>query len=170
MTPQSGRESRGAGHAEPDYQRQLLRSIRRIMRAFDVQSRALMAAHQITGPQLLCLIEILDQTDTTAKDLAERVHLSPSTLVGILDRLEGKELIERNRDTEDRRRVRIKATEAGREVAQQAPAPFEAGVHRALGRLPRSEQAAITRNLKRLADVLESTGTGDGDGNGDGRS
>lgn len=162
MSAQSRRESRRAGRDEPDYERELLQSIRRIMRAFDVQSRALMAAHQITGPQLLCLIEILDQRDTTAKELSEEVHLSPSTLVGILDRLEGKELIERHRDTEDRRRVRIRATEAGKEVAEEAPAPFEAGVHRALGRLPRSEQAAITENLKRLADVLEASGGGDG--------
>lgn len=137
------------------------------MRAFDVQSRALMAAHQITGPQLLCLIEILDQRDTTAKELAGEVHLSPSTLVGILDRLEGKELIERSRDTEDRRRVRIRATKAGERVAREAPAPFEAGVHRALGRLPRAEQAAITRNLERLAEVLEASGGADGkDGDG----
>lgn len=162
MIAESGAESRRAGHDEPDYERDLVKSIRRIMRAFDVQSRALMAAHQITGPQLLCLIEILDQRDTTAKDLADEVHLSPSTLVGILDRLEGKELIERARDTEDRRRVRIRATDAGKQVAQEAPAPFEAGVHRALGRLPRSEQAAITRNLERLADVLEASDGGDG--------
>jgi len=160
--PQAGRESRRADRAEPDYERELLHSIRRIMRAFDVQSRALMAAHQITGPQLLCLHEILEQHDTTAKELADEVHLSPSTLVGILDRLEGKELIERNRDTEDRRRVRIRATDAGARVAAKAPAPFEDGVHRALGRLPRSEQAAITRNLQRLADVLETGGDHEG--------
>jgi len=137
------------------------------MRAFDGQSRALMAAHEITGPPLLCLIEILDQGDTTAKELADEVHLSPSTLVGILDRLEGKELIERNRDTEDRRRVRIRATRAGERVAQEAPAPFEGGVHRALGRLPRAEQAAIAQNLERLADVLEASNGQDGkDGGG----
>ena len=44
-----------ASVALPDYQEDILRSLRRIMRAVDLYSRRLVTDHGLSGPQLLCL-------------------------------------------------------------------------------------------------------------------
>jgi DNA-binding MarR family transcriptional regulator len=84
---------------------EVLGSIRKIIHAFDVYSRRLTRQYGITAPQLVCLLEVIEQDGITAREIASRIHLGPSTLVGVLDRLESKGLIERRRDTRDRRKV-----------------------------------------------------------------
>ena len=50
------------------------------------------------------------------KEIAEYLGIENSTISGILDRMEKKELIERDIDKEDRRYVRIKLTKSGKEL------------------------------------------------------
>ena len=50
------------------------------------------------------------------KEIAEYLGIENSTISGILDRMEKKELIERDIDKEDRRFVRIKLTKSGKEL------------------------------------------------------
>jgi DNA-binding MarR family transcriptional regulator len=56
-----------------------------------------------------------------AADLARRMYLHPATMVGILDRLEAKELIQRTRSCNDRRVIHIELTDQGREVLRNSP-------------------------------------------------
>jgi len=52
-------------------------------------------------------------------DLARRMYLHPATMVGLLDRLEAKELLKRTRSDKDRRVVFIDLTDQGRELGDQ---------------------------------------------------
>ena len=52
--------------------------------------------------------------------IAQHVQVSPSTVIGILDRLEAKGLIQRERDREDRRLVQVSLTEPGRGLVASA--------------------------------------------------
>jgi DNA-binding MarR family transcriptional regulator len=133
----------------------ILRSLRRIMRATDVQSRRLAAEHHITGPQVICLQTLADDGPMTATALAKLVHLSNSTVVGILDRLEQKDLIARHRSTTDRRQVLVHATDAGRELLGRVPSPLQQRLASGLERLPVREQVELATAIERICELLE---------------
>jgi DNA-binding MarR family transcriptional regulator len=138
------------------YDVRVLRSLRAIIRSVDLYSRELATTNQITAPQLVCLLHVVEKGAVTATAIGREVHLSPSTVVGILDRLEEKGLIERQRSQEDRRQVRVSATPAGRTVARTAPSPLQRTLARALNDLPELEQATIALALERVVALMEA--------------
>jgi len=150
----------GAGQSESQplerYDLRILRSMRKIIRAVDIYSRKLKGNHDITGPQLVCLLEIAEHGPITSSAISKNVHLSASTVVGILDRLEAKELINRERDTKDRRLVHVTVTDKGRELADAAPSPLQDSLAEALRDLPELEQAAIALSLEKIVDLMEA--------------
>ncbi|MBU0984485.1 MAG: MarR family transcriptional regulator [candidate division Zixibacteria bacterium] len=141
---------------EERFDLQILQSIRRIMRAVDIYSRKLRSQCELTAPQLVCLGAVVAHEPLTVSGIAQQVYLSPSTVVGILDRLEARGLVRRERDTSDRRVVNTLATQAGREIIAQAPSALQDGLHEALKNLPLLEQATIALSLKRVVDLMEA--------------
>jgi DNA-binding MarR family transcriptional regulator len=137
------------------YDLQVLQSLRQIIHAVDVYSRKLRTQYRITAPQLVCLNAICQNGSLTTTQIAGRVHLSPSTVVGILDRLEKQELIQRARDTKDRRLVNVTATDEGRRLVEHAPSLLQDRLANALQSLPDLEQATIALSLRRIADLME---------------
>lgn len=156
LTPDQSVQMRRQDGVRYDFR--VLQSLRRIIRAADMYSRKLAEEHDITGPQLVCLLSIVEKETTTAKDLSREIHLSPSTVVGILDRLEKKGLINRLRDTVDRRVVNVVATGIGRSLAENAPSPLQDGLARSLTRLSEMEQATIALSLERIVELMEAGG------------
>lgn len=133
----------------------IFRSLRRIIRAVDLHSRRLAAQHKITGPQLVCLLAVGEHEPATPSAVARIVHLSPSTVIGVLDRLEAKGLIRRVRDLKDRRLVRLSLTEQGRALVASAPSPLQDTLARAINELPEAEQAEIAGSLVRIVEMME---------------
>jgi DNA-binding MarR family transcriptional regulator len=133
----------------------ILRSLRRIMRATDVQSRRLAAEYSITGPQVLCLQTVAADGPMTATALAKLVHLSNSTVVGIVDRLEQKRLMLRERSTTDRRQVLLHVTPEGRDLLMRVPSPLQQRLASGLSRLPRSDQLALATAVEQICELLE---------------
>jgi len=138
-----------------DLEARMLAAVRRIIHAVDVDSRQLQAGFHITGPQLNALGVIVREGGITAREIADRIHVGPSTLVGVLDRLEAKELIRRQRDRADRRRVRIVATPAGRRLLRLAPSPLGETLQRRFAGLPEAERLRLAAALERVADLIE---------------
>ena len=142
---------------------EVLGSIRKIIHGFDVYSRRLSRQYGITAPQLVCLSAVIEQDDITAREIAWRIHLGPSTLVGVLDRLEAKGLIERRRDPCDRRKVLISATDQGRQFATSLPSPLEEHLDAALSRLSEREQAKIAAALAKVGEMIETETIAEGE-------
>ena len=143
---------------EGNYELRILQSLRRIIRAIEIHSQRLSHNHQITGPQLGCLLAIKQEGPLTTTCLARTVFLSPSTVVGIVDRLEEKGLLSRMRGTEDRRQVRLHLTEAGNRLADSAPSPLQETLSRNLNTLPALELVSITLALDKLVSLMEAEG------------
>lgn len=135
---------------------QILQSLRRIIRAIDIYSRKLKASYQLTAPQLICLLIIVEDGPLNTTSLSKKVFLNPSTIVGILDRLEARKLIIRNRDEKDRRIVNVSATEDGIKISQTAPSPLQDNLAESLKKLPELEQATIALSLERVVDLMEA--------------
>jgi len=70
----------------------------------------------------------------TASDISGTLGMHPSTLTGILRRLEGHGMIERKVDAADRRRARFRLTARGKQIDRERKGTVEASVRRALGR------------------------------------
>ena len=143
---------------EGNYELRILQSLRRIIRAIEIHSQRLSHEHRITGPQLGCLLAIKQEGSLTTTCLARTVFLSPSTVVGIVDRLEEKGLLSRMRGTEDRRQVRLHLTEAGNRLADSAPSPLQETLSRNLNTLPALELVSITLALDKLVSLMEAEG------------
>ena len=76
----------------------------------------------LTYPQYLVMVVLWEEDSQTVGSLADRLFLESSTLTPLLKRLEGMDLISRNRDRTDERVVRIALTKAGTDLREQAKA------------------------------------------------
>ena len=133
----------------------LLVALRRIMHFVDAYSKRLAVEHHITGPQLICLYSIEREGPLTLSELGRRVSLSMSTVNGIVDRLDYKGLVVRERKDRDRRKVLITATDAGKKLTAQAPLPLQDRLAQAIAQLPELEQVSIALSFERVAEMME---------------
>lgn len=147
----AGARRRGSEETEEG---RILRAIRRIIRSVDIYSHKLALDCGVTVPQLSCLLEIAETGPVTLKALAARVDLTPGTVVGIVDRLERKGLVERARSQSDRRQVRISITRQGKSLLARAPSPLQDRLAAALDTLPPFDRAAIAQSLERIVDLM----------------
>lgn len=136
------------------YDLRILSSIRRIIRSVDIYSRKLIQEHGVTVPQLLCMLKIYELGPLTIKELSEEVYLNPSTIVGIVDRLEKHRLFARERSVKDRRKVRILLTVKGREMVEQSPSPLQDSLARSIEHLPELEKATIALSLEKVLEMM----------------
>ncbi|MFW6367379.1 MAG: MarR family winged helix-turn-helix transcriptional regulator [bacterium] len=132
-----------------------IQALRRIMHAADVHSSRLNHLFRITGPQITCLDAIVREGPMTQTALGARVSMGLSTINGITDRLEGKGLVARRRDTADRRRVFVSATDAGRDMIAMTPSPLPTQLAHALTNLTTEEQQAIADAFERVMNLME---------------
>lgn len=88
--------------------------------------------------------------------LAHRVGITRKTITGVVDRLETMGLVERTRDSEDRRAVVVRLTPRGEENFRRINRSVDAGMRRLLGLMDASDQAAFFGLLERMVARLES--------------
>lgn len=136
--------------------RQVLVALRRIIRAVDQHSRALIQRCGLTGPQLVVLKEIAEREPISLGELARAVHISQATLTGIVDRLEGRGLLGRRRSEADRRRVMVESTERSRAILASAPPLLHESFVAGFADLPEWEQTQVLASLQRLAALMEA--------------
>ncbi|MGW0709926.1 MarR family winged helix-turn-helix transcriptional regulator [Streptomyces sp. NPDC002643] len=75
------------------------------------------AEHALTGAQAR-LLGLLSLGPLPMRQLAQKLRCEPSNVTGIVDRLEGRGLVERRPDPNDRRVKLAAATAEGRKVAR----------------------------------------------------
>lgn len=135
---------------------QVMAALRRIIRAIDLHSRALVQRYGLTGPQLIVLKELVDMSPQTVSALAAAVNLSQATVTGILDRLERKEMLTRERDSKDKRKVLVSPTPAAEDVLAGAPPLLQEHFTAAFDGLADWEQTQILSSLQRIVALMEA--------------
>jgi DNA-binding MarR family transcriptional regulator len=126
------------------------------MRAVDLHSRRLVEEHGLTGPQLATLREAARLGNVSVSALSRAVHLSQPTVTGILDRLERRRWIQRSRDTEDRRTVKVLVTVEGYSFLNRAPSLLQDRFRSELAKLQEWEQTMTLATLQRIAEMMEA--------------
>jgi len=138
----------------PEQTRLLLKSIRRIVRANDLQSRALARSIGFTGPQLVILMAVAELGEVTTRALADHADLSPATVVTVLDNLEERGMVQRYRSGTDRRVVFTRLTPKGQELISHTPGVFGAEFAQRFAALSPGKRLALLSSLVELADLM----------------
>ncbi|MFN3601916.1 MAG: MarR family winged helix-turn-helix transcriptional regulator [Dietzia sp.] len=122
-----------------------------------IRMNALVAADSGLVPTDLHCLHVLQQTGpTTAGKLGERVGLSAGAASRMIDRLEATGFVVRARDTTDRRRVTVSATDAGLQRAGSAYGGLTARTRKDLEGFSASELAVLTRFTEQSLRTVES--------------
>lgn len=116
--------------------------------------KPLLDAIGLTYPQYLVMLVLWERDGIIVSELGERLFLDSGTLTPLLKRLEASGLVERHRDPQDERRVRITLTPAGRTLREEAERVPACVLQRSHASVP--ELQALTRQIQTLRDSLQS--------------
>lgn len=132
----------------------------RVIWAIDYQlqrtSKRMATTLGVTGLQRLAIRIVGRFPGISAGQLAAILYAHPSTLTGVLRRVERRGLLTRRADPRDGRRVVLGLSEKGRQLDRLAGDTIEAAVHEALAALPGGKVRAAQEVLGALTTVLEA--------------
>jgi DNA-binding MarR family transcriptional regulator len=132
-------------------------ALRRILRATEQHGRALAAASGLTPVQMRVLKLLEVDGLSTPKTLASQLRVSQATVTALIDRLEAKKMVERQRSDYDRRQTNISLTEAGKSALAGAPDPLQDQFVARFDALADWEQAMIVAALERVAQMMDAS-------------
>ena len=145
-----------AQSAMSDAEEEVLKNLRRVIRAVDLYSRRLVHETGLSGPQLICLRQLAAAGPLQCGHLAAAVNLSAPTVCGILDRLESRGLVSRERQLDDKRRVLVDLTPEGHRTVNDAPPVMHHSFLFKYRALPAAEQGEINLSLRRLVSMMSA--------------
>jgi MarR family transcriptional regulator, organic hydroperoxide resistance regulator len=115
----------------------------------------------VTGPQRLVIRALGRTPGLSAGELAQTLRLHPSTMTGLLARLEDANLVSRGRDPDDARRHTLSLTARGRTLDVEAGGTVEDAAKLALASVKRKTRREGAALLTALAQALRSAHGGD---------
>lgn len=133
---------------------EIIDDLRRVFQVVNEFSKIAERDTGLTGPQLWAIKVISQWGPIRVSDLARRMYLHPTTVVGILDRLEKHNLVSRTRSTTDRRVVEVDLTAQGRELVEKAPEVAQGLLVKGLELLPGDRLNYIAGALHDLVSIL----------------
>lgn len=129
---------------------EFMRALWALDHALQSASKRMEAELGITAPQRLVVRIVGRFPGISAGEVAGILHVHPSTLTGVLKRLEARRILARRADPRDARRALLALTQRGREIDAARSGTVEAGVRRVLQQLP----SATSRAARALAEAL----------------
>jgi DNA-binding MarR family transcriptional regulator len=127
-----------------------------VVHGLEKTSKRMNAEIGVTGPQRLVLRVVGLFPGLSAGDLARILHVHPSTLTGVLQRLVTQKLVARVEDPSDRRRAVLRLTARGAQANSSRRGTVEAAVADALKGTSARDRLATQRVLARLARDLDA--------------
>ncbi len=110
----------------------------------------------LTLTQLRVLFILRVEDGLSARALAERLGVTPSTLTRIMDRLVRHRLVRREEDGEDRRLVRHYLSESGRRAVEEMERTGRARMDRVFARLSDDQIRRVVEALRDLTAAQEA--------------
>jgi len=131
-----------------------MRLIWAIDHALQKASKRMKATLGVTGPQRLVIRIVSRFPGMPAGRIAQFLHVHPSTVTGVLKRLERQGLIRRHSDPRDGRRALFGVTEDGHGIDAATAGTIEAAVQKVLSAAAPVETASARRVLAQIASAL----------------
>jgi DNA-binding MarR family transcriptional regulator len=138
------------------YSRDILDSIRRILRALRTSSRLAESEMGVSGAQLLVLQILNAKKKQSINELADATQTHQSSVSTVVSRLEKADLIKRATSAEDARRTEVALTpKAVRLLGKRSPALAQEKLFAAVAKLPETKQKQLSALLQ---EVVENAG------------
>lgn len=135
---------------------EVLVALRRVIRATDLHSKHLAKTTGLTAPQILLLQTIRNKGEITIGKLAIEMSLSQATVTSIVDRLEKRNMVVRERSKEDKRKVYALLTKEAAEILKESPIPLQEHFTRQFSDLQEWEKTMIISSLQRVAQMMDA--------------
>ncbi|MFJ8262367.1 MarR family winged helix-turn-helix transcriptional regulator [Rummeliibacillus sp. NPDC094406] len=97
----------------------LEKELRHIAALIKQKGREILSNYTITPPQFIALQWLHELGDMTIGDLSNKMYLAFSTTTDLVDRMERNDLLQRIRDNQDRRVVRIHLLKEGERIIEE---------------------------------------------------
>jgi DNA-binding MarR family transcriptional regulator len=134
--------------------------LRNILKGVQAHSKYVEKSCGLSSAKLWMLHEIAAAPGLKVSKLAAALAIHPSTCSNMLDKLEEKQLVSRDRSKTDQRSVHIDITEEGRRFLDKAPKPPQGKLSNALEQLSLSQLTNLESGLDALVKALHINDTG----------
>jgi DNA-binding MarR family transcriptional regulator len=108
------------------------------------------AAAGLSSVQFAALVKVRDQGRVSQNQLGRLVHLDPVTIMGVINRLADRDLIQRMPDASDKRRTLLSITSIGLKLLEDMQAAGHQVSADTLEPLDEAEKAEFLRLLTKL--------------------
>jgi DNA-binding MarR family transcriptional regulator len=152
----SGMENTSMGMNNEQLIKEIVDNLRRLSHAVYLDGTKMNRLFGVTGPQGVVIRNLRDNGPASSAELSRSMHVSPSNMTGLIDRLEKKNLVVRTRKEWDRRVSLIELTDAGRAIGKELPDPLEMKLESRLADLDTDHVGRLAAAMNELLAVLRA--------------
>ncbi len=130
-----------------------LKTYLKLMRASDKiaeQCHRHLAVHQLTSSQFAVLEALHHLGPLCQKEIGEKLLKSRGNITTVINNLEKRKLVNRRRNSEDKRYYSVELTQTGKQLIEEIFPQHVAGVIRSLNPLTPAEQYELARLCRKL--------------------
>ena len=131
----------------------VLQHIRELFRVSQEHFKRVEARCGVSGVQVWAAAELKARAGMTISELSRALSIHLSTASNLLDRMEARGLVRRERGHEDQRVVRVFLTSEGQKMLRKAPEPAEGVIPDALERMSASALLRLNQDLEKLLQL-----------------
>jgi DNA-binding MarR family transcriptional regulator len=131
-------------------------SIKEVFFLLDDGDRRCLQQYDLTPIQFYALHWSNSADGKTLGEVSERLLCTPSNVTRVVDLLVRRGLLSRERDSEDRRVVRVYRTPAGQKLYEEVSRTYVDSILERIGALSETEHATLQELLETLKRSLES--------------
>ncbi|KYG32472.1 MarR family transcriptional regulator [Alkalihalobacillus trypoxylicola] len=114
------------------------------------KGREILTEFPITPPQFIALQWLSENGDLTIGELSSKMHLACSTTTDLIDRMEKNKLVERVKDQNDRRVVRIHMLNIGQEIIEEVVHQRQEYLREVLNNFSKEDVDFLEKSMKVL--------------------
>jgi len=136
---------------------EILIKIRKIVRSLNIESKKIQKEYGVSIPQALCLnlLHSSKNYQATQTEIRKFLNLNPSTISGIINRLENKGLVARLPRSGDKRKVTIAITSKGDGLIKRIPSLLHDRLSDKLVKFDDKTLQQLFESLELLVNILE---------------
>ncbi|MBK8120951.1 MAG: MarR family transcriptional regulator [Sulfuritalea sp.] len=150
-----GRSSSDAKLVEGGAADEAFGKVLRLVRTVQTGMQNIDSSHGLSGSQLWALWQISAQPGQRVKELADALHIHPSTASNMLDKLEARGFVRRERRDLDNRVVRLYLAKAGLKLVKEIPGPMKGQLRHALQQLSTLILAGLLKGVTIVLDLMD---------------
>ena len=134
--------------------RAVLDGLRRIVQFLRTSSRDTERRFNLSAAQLFALQQVAAFPGASINDLAAHTFTHQSSVSVVVQRLVNRRLVAKVTSKDDRRRVRLAITDAGRQVLRRSPQPAQERLIAGIASLKAADRQHLVDSLTMIARLL----------------